>query len=434
VSTQGDRSETDGVIQALRCPCRLELTGESADALVEAAEAHLGDQHPRLVGAYDRDDIQTDRRLHRGERTVTEPRKVAVAGASGLIGQAALNRFVSAGYDVVGMARRTPIVTEGATTVWLDLMDADACRPVIPQHAAPYELPGLVPGWFDEDAIERNATMFRYLSEAIEAAGCPLEHVSLMHGTKAYRLHAWIEVTPEMIPPRERLPCVEHRNFYFEQERHLQNRQAKRGFGLAVYRPTVVYGVSVGNNMNPLLPILVYAVLLRDSGEPLHRPWAADRPARLQEAVDADLIAEALLWAADSQDAPNETFNLTNGDAFIWEGVWPAIGRALGTEAGEHRPISFTDDLRARSKEWANVVDCHGLAASRGPRRVRRFQLPGVRGHHRGRLQWRTAGPRKQHPQSASGGFHACVDTKDMFIGQIARLQAIKMIPRSEQP
>ena len=42
---------------AVRCPCGLEIMGEGEDALVAAVEAHLADRHPRLVGAYSRDDI-----------------------------------------------------------------------------------------------------------------------------------------------------------------------------------------------------------------------------------------------------------------------------------------------------------------------------------------------------------------------------------------
>ncbi|SEO82603.1 DUF1059 domain-containing protein [Trujillonella endophytica] len=42
---------------AVRCPCGLEVTGEGDEALVAAVQAHLADRHPRLVGAYDADDI-----------------------------------------------------------------------------------------------------------------------------------------------------------------------------------------------------------------------------------------------------------------------------------------------------------------------------------------------------------------------------------------
>jgi hypothetical protein len=44
---------------ALRCPCGLELTGDNEDNLVVTVNAHLAEQHPRVAGAYDRDDILT---------------------------------------------------------------------------------------------------------------------------------------------------------------------------------------------------------------------------------------------------------------------------------------------------------------------------------------------------------------------------------------
>jgi predicted small metal-binding protein len=44
---------------ALRCPCGLEISGKDEDDLVEAVNAHLEEKHPRVAGAYDRDDILT---------------------------------------------------------------------------------------------------------------------------------------------------------------------------------------------------------------------------------------------------------------------------------------------------------------------------------------------------------------------------------------
>ena len=42
---------------AVRCPCGLEVSGDGEDALVAAVQTHLADRHPRLAGAYDRDDV-----------------------------------------------------------------------------------------------------------------------------------------------------------------------------------------------------------------------------------------------------------------------------------------------------------------------------------------------------------------------------------------
>jgi hypothetical protein len=46
-------------MMALRCPCGLEILGEDEDGLVDAVNAHLEKLHPRVAGAYDRDDILT---------------------------------------------------------------------------------------------------------------------------------------------------------------------------------------------------------------------------------------------------------------------------------------------------------------------------------------------------------------------------------------
>lgn len=42
---------------AVRCPCGLEITGEAEEELIEAVNAHLTARHPKVAGAYDRDDI-----------------------------------------------------------------------------------------------------------------------------------------------------------------------------------------------------------------------------------------------------------------------------------------------------------------------------------------------------------------------------------------
>ena len=366
--------------------------------------------------------------------------KVIVAGASGLIGQAALGRFAGAGYEVIGLSRRPPTNDGGATTVSLDLMDADACRALAAEHAdathlmyaALFELPGLVAGWFDEAAIERNLTMLRNLFGALEGVGAPLQHVTLMHGTKAYGIHSPdTELRPEMIPLRERSPRIEHRNFYFAQERYLQERQAGAPWGLTVFRPTVVYGDAIGNNMNPLLPLVVYAALLREAGQPLHYPWAADRVPVLVEAVDAELIADALLWAAESPGARNETFNLTNGDMFLWEGIWPTIARALGMQVGEHRPVSFYEEIRQQGGQWAAICERHGLRAERdldvlvGPNSFVYADMI-IASPRAARMAYPTVNSTIKARQA---GFQACVDTADMFTRQIKRLQATRMIP-----
>jgi nucleoside-diphosphate-sugar epimerase len=291
-----------------------------------------------------------------------------------------------------------------------------------------HELPGLAPGWLDPDAIERNTTMLRNVFEALEKSAPDLRHVTLMHGTKAYGVHIGTDVRPWMIPLRERSPRIEHANFYFTQESYLRSRQGD--WGLTVFRPTIVYGEATGNNMNPLLPVLVYASILKERGEPLHFPWPADRAWTLAEAVDADLVAAAIEWAGTSAAASGETYNLTNGDFFLWEGVWYAIADALGMPVGEHRPVSFTEEVRTWGDEWSAIVARHGLI---GPTDLDEFI--GRNSSVYTDMVVAGSGSRSLPPlvnstvKARKAGFQDCVDTEDMFRAQIARLKAARMIP-----
>ena len=57
-------------------------------------------------------------------------RTVIVTGASGLVGSAAVDSFLNAGWDVIAVSRRRPeiISQRPFTHLQVDLQDAEACR------------------------------------------------------------------------------------------------------------------------------------------------------------------------------------------------------------------------------------------------------------------------------------------------------------------
>lgn len=362
------------------------------------------------------------------------PPKVLVVGASGLVGRAAAERFAAAEWNVVAVSRR-PVDIDGVQWSPLDLLDADACSVLASDlddvthvvYAALQENPGLFAGWTDDELIDRNAAMARHLFDPLMRTATGLEHVSLLHGTKAYGLHH-----PDLadgavhMPLRERAPLWMHRNFYFEQENYLQGlRDAGAGFRLTIFRPTFVYGLAAGNHMNPLLVIAAYAMLLRQQGEPLHFPGAF--PDQIREAVDASLLADALVWAADAPDVDGEAFNVTNGDCFTWAGVWPTIADTMGMEVGHDRPTLLADWIPAHSDHWAAMVDEGVLDAPRdlirylGPNSVLYTDLVS------GAAPFLAGGVRPETIVNSTiklrhAGFAGCLDTTDMFAGLISRL------------
>ncbi len=90
--------------------------------------------------------------------------------------------------------------------------------------------------------------------------------------------------------------------------------------------------------MDLIPPLGVYAAMMREQGRPLDYPGGA---ARESQAVDVDLLARAIAWSGETAAARNEAFNVTNGDVFTWENVWPAIADALEMKAG--KPVPFID-------------------------------------------------------------------------------------------
>src|SRR3954467_2893504 len=125
-------------------------------------------------------------------------KKVVVAGATGLVGNAALRHFAGAGgCDVVALARRRPRELYGARHVPVDLTDSAQCLEAATElqgathlvYAALYEAPNLVDGWRDANQIRTNDLMLRHLMAALEPVAPDLKHVALLQGTRTYGVH-----------------------------------------------------------------------------------------------------------------------------------------------------------------------------------------------------------------------------------------------------
>jgi nucleoside-diphosphate-sugar epimerase len=289
---------------------------------------------------------------------------VLVAGASGLVGTAAVERFLSAGWDVVAVSRRAPEIDgdRGFRSISVDLRDATATAQAVRTlsdvthlvYAAVFEKPGLVPGWFEPEQIDANERMLAHLMDPLRTTASGLRHVSLLQGTKAYGAH----LHPIPVPARERAPRDAHENFYWRQEDYLRAAAAHDGWTFTIWRPQLIVGPNYGVVMN-LPPVIgAYAAICRHEGRPFGFPGGARWP---WEAADTRLVADALLWGATAPAAAGETFNLTNGEVFDWRTIWPAMARTLGVEVGPDRPESMAQFLPARAAQWDEIVAKHGL-------------------------------------------------------------------------
>ena len=366
------------------------------------------------------------------------PKKTAlVVGATGVVGQACLRHFAALpDWNVIGVARRKLEMPQGAQSLQLDLQDRAACETALGHrddithvvYAAVYEQPGgLVGGWRDQDQMRINLDMLRNVVEPLDRPSSPLAHVSIMQGGKAYGVHIHPKIA---VPARERWPRDDHENFYWLQEDFLRERQAKSGrWHFSIFRPRIVCGDAMGSNMNPIPAIGVYAWLRHERGLPLAYPGG---PERVNQAIDADLIAQACAWAATSPNARNETFNLDNGDVFTWQNVWPAIADVLGMEVGEPEPQSLGSTVPGEQQAWERIVDKYRLKA---PRDLQAFIGQGAVYADFQMNHGKTA-PLPPVIMSSvkirQAGFNGCIDTEDMFRKWFGQLQSRGLLPSAE--
>lgn len=290
-------------------------------------------------------------------------RTVLITGASGLVGSAAIDAFLNAGWNVIAVSRRRPEVFSDKPFIHLslDLQDAKACQENLSQfthvthivYAAVYEKPGLIAGWVDPEQMSTNLDMLKNVIEPLSAAAT-LEHISLLQGTKAYGAH----LHPIRIPAREREPRDPHANSYWLQEDYVRARSAEKGFGWTIFRPTIVLGPNVGVAMNTVPIIGIYASLCRAERKSFCYPGHISFP---REAVDVRLIGDALVWAAQEPIAWREHYNLTNGEVFSWRDLWPELAEFFKLELGPDTPLSLAEYLPSRSTLWEQLILEHNL-------------------------------------------------------------------------
>ncbi len=363
---------------------------------------------------------------------------VLVAGASGVIGLAAVERFARLpGWGVTALSRREPCVTSGTDFrhVSADLRDREACALLVKAlppithvvYAAVSEAPGLVSGWRDSNLIAENGRMLRNLLTPLAATGS-LQHVSVMQGGKAYGAH----VHPVTVPLRESLPRDDHENFYWLHEDATRELAARHGFTFTIWRPQILLGKAPGAAMNPVAAIGAYAALCRELGLAFALPGESEA---LWEMVDADLLAEALSWAALSPEAAGETFNITNGDVFVLRHAWPALAASLGLEGKGTAPESFAALFASTQAQHA----WREIAARENLRLNNLNDLLGQSHHYLDLLTGRRIAA-KETPMLVStiklrkAAFTNCEDSLTSLVQQLGHMVDLKLLPETARP
>ncbi|CQR56783.1 SDR family oxidoreductase [Paenibacillus riograndensis] len=348
-------------------------------------------------------------------------RKTAlVIGANGVIGRNLIGHLATLPeWDIIGVSRRGGVNTSRVRYIAADLLDAEETRlklGTLPEvthifYAAYQERPT----W--AELVPPNLAMLVNAVEAVEPVARNLQHISLMQGYKVYGAHLGPFKTPARETDANHMPP----EFNIDQQNFLEQRQIGKTWTWSAMRPSVVCGFALGNPMNLAMVIAVYASISKELGLPLRFPGKPGAYHSLLEMTDAGLLAQATVWAATDSRCANQAFNITNGDLFRWDELWPKLAAFFGLETAPPLPMSLSVVMEDKEALWNGMVEKYSLE----PNSYRDVSSWGFGDFV---FSW-------DYDFFADGskarrfGFHEFIDTEAMFMNIFTDLRSRKVIP-----
>ena len=348
-------------------------------------------------------------------------KKAIVAGATGVTGRYLMQHLIDSGrWNVIGLSRRRPELSGDFRHVAADLLDAEDCRAKL---ASLTDVTHIFYAAYLEETTqtalaEINLRMLRNLVETVSRAAPKLEHVHLVEGTKWYGSH----LGPFKTPAKENDPrAVPEPFFYYAQQDWLEAAQRGRQWSWSAVRPHTISGFSVGSPMNLTTVIAVYASICKELGLPLVHPGTPVNYHILYQAADAELLARAIEWMATSEQCRNQAFNVTNGDLFRWENLWPRIANFFELEAGSPKPFSLQTFMADKAPVWERIVKKYEL------RPYRFEELAAWKfGDFVFSAEWDVI---SDCGKARRAGFCETIDSEEMFLRLFSRFRQEKIIP-----
>lgn len=208
-------------------------------------------------------------------------------------------------------------------------------------------------------------------------------------------------------------------------ERSAINVQLLKGLldylGANVPTLRAICGFSVGSAMNLILVIGVYAAICREMSLPLRFPGPQKVYDALYQITSANILAEATIWAGETDAAKNEIFNVTNGDTLRWKHMWARIGKMFDMEIAEPVPFLLTKYMADKAPVWDAIVKKHGLR----PIPYEQLVSWGY-GDFAFRQDFDNVSSTIKVRQA---GFHDCIDSETMFSQFFQKLAEIRVLP-----
>jgi hypothetical protein len=262
-------------------------------------------------------------------------------------------------WDVIAISRRRPDIEGKYQHIPVDLLNRKDCENKLGKlndfthifYAVYIELPE----W--HEMVAPNLNMLVNLVEIVEPASKSLRHINLMQGSKWYGNH----LGPYKTPAKESDPGHMPPNFYFDQQRFIVERQKGKNWTWSSARPHGVSGFAIGNPMNLVMVVAVYASISKALGLPLRHPGSRANAHALYQVTDSGLLARACTWMATEARCANEPFNITNGDIFRWENMWPVFADYFKMDLAQPQKINLTRMMADKGPLWKELTNTYNL-------------------------------------------------------------------------
>jgi hypothetical protein len=225
------------------------------------------------------------------------------------------------------------------------------------------------------------------------------------------------------VPAKERWPRDAHENFYWYQEDYLRQAQLRAAWSWTILRPQTVFGFALASPLNILTAMGVYAAIRREEGLALAHPGG---PPYVTQATDARLLARAFEWAATSEAAAGEIFNITNGDCMVYGDLWSLVAEHFAMQLAPPEPMCLRDVMAEKGAVWEAIRTRHEL------RLIGYEDLVGQAWQFAdfSFAAGKTPGPViVSDVKARRHGFHDCIDSEDMLREWLAILADERILP-----
>jgi nucleoside-diphosphate-sugar epimerase len=347
-----------------------------------------------------------------------------VIGALGVIGRYIVEKFASLpDWQVVGLSRRAGKPGRNVRYVSVDLLDPEDVAAKLGEladathvfYAAFQASTGEAAGYASN--IAPNLEMLANSVGTIDAAARNLQRVVLVTGTKYYGSHLGAFRTPA----RESDPRHLGPNYYFDQIDWLTEFQRGKRWSWTELRPQTLCGFAPGTAMSIVPVIAVYAAICKELGLPLRFPGKPGAYRAIYQVTESTHLANAALWAATDVRCANQAYNITNGDYFRWANLWPRIAAVFEMPLAEPQTISLVAHMADKAPLWDAMVRRHGLQPYRFAEIV-----AWPFGDYVFACDWDVM---SDVTKSRLHGFHAVVDSEEMFERLLRQFRAERIVP-----